>query len=203
MFVNFGCGANPAPRDSRYLNIDGSLTVRLAKLPFPASFFGQRADFVRVVRTSDIRYRTAKRLKLDTDSLDGFYTSHVLEHLPKHECEDLLIRVLTWLKPSGVLRVALPDLKRSAASYVSGLSDASQFVSNTHLAQDGLRWWEVFFGHSQHRWMYDAESFSQILIRLGFRNVEERSFGEGRVPELNCLDIPSRQAESFYVEAGK
>ena len=140
-----------------------------------------------MVRTSDIRYQTAKRLKLDVNSLDGFYTSHVLEHLPKHECEDLLARVLAWLKPSGVLRVALPDLKRSAASYVSGLSDASQFVSSTHLAQDGLRWWEVFFGHSQHRWMYDAESFSQVLIRLGFSECRGMFIRRGPYPRA---DLP-------------
>ena len=32
MIVNFGCGANPAPSDSGYVNIDGSLTVLLLLL---------------------------------------------------------------------------------------------------------------------------------------------------------------------------
>lgn len=203
MIVNFGCGANPATGDSGYLNIDGSLTIQLAKLPLPASFFGARADFVRVIRANHIRRCTADRLKFPANSIDGFYASHVLEHLPKRRCEDLLARLLVWLKPSGVLRVALPDLKRLAASYVAGKTNASEFVANTHLAEDGLKWWEIVFGHSQHRWMYDADSFSQILIRLGYRDVRERSFGEGQLPALSALDIPSRQAESFYIEASK
>jgi hypothetical protein len=51
--------------------------------------------------------------------------------------------------------------------------------------------------------MYGATSFSQVLARLDFREIKERETGEGRSPALNCLDIPSRQAESFYIEAIK
>jgi hypothetical protein len=203
VIVNFGCGANPGPSESGYLNIDGSLTIQLANLPVPAAVFGGRADFIRTIRANRIRYGTAGSLKFSANSIEGFYASHVLEHLPRRQCEDLLARVRGWLKPSGVLRVVLPDLKRSAASYVAGTTDASQFVASTHLAEDGLRWWEVVFGHSQHRWMYDAASFSQVLDRAGFRDIREHSFGEGRLPALSYLDIPSRQADSFYIEASK
>lgn len=175
----------------------------LARLPLPAFAFGSRADFVRSLRANRIHYGTARRLTLAENSLDGFYASHVLEHLSKRDCEDLLLRVQRWLKPSGVLRVVLPDLKRAAKSYVEGATDASQFVADTHVAEDGLRWWEVLFGHIQHRWMYDAASFSQVLAKLGFREIRECEINQGRLPALNCLDIPSRQAESFYIEAAK
>jgi methyltransferase family protein len=203
VIINFGCGANPAPDASRYVNVDGSLTILLAKLPISAAAFGMRADFIRVVRANRIRYGTASRLKLPADSLDGFYASHVLEHLPMPVCESLLLRVRNGLKPSGALRVVLPDLKRFAASYVAGEVDASQFVTNTNLTAEGQRWWEVLFGHSQHRWMYDAESFARLLTKLGFRDVKECQFGQGRFTELSCLDISSRQHESFYLEASK
>lgn len=201
--MNFGCGANPASSASGYVNIDGSLTVLLARLPVPAAAFGTRADFIRVIRANHIRYGTASGLKLPAESLDGFYASHVLEHLPTPACERLLLRVRDWLKPTGGLRVVLPDLKRFAASYVRGTIDASKFVADTHLTVDGQCWWEVLFGHSQHRWMYDAESFSRVLTKLGFRDVTECQFGQGRWPELSCLDIESRQHESFYIEASK
>jgi hypothetical protein len=71
-----------------------------------------------------------------------------------------------------VLRVVLPDLKRLAKSYAKGTTDASQFVAGTGLAADRLRRWEMIFGRSQDRWMYDASSFSQLLVRLGFREIE-------------------------------
>jgi hypothetical protein len=203
VIVNFGCGANPAPSTSSSINVDGSLTILLARLPLPAAAFGSRADFVRVIRSSQIRYGTARHLKLPEGSLEGFYASHVLEHLSKRDCENLLLRVRRWLKPSGALRVVLPDLKRSAKSYVDGRTDASRFVASTYLAGDDLRWWEVLFGHIQHRWMYDAASFSQLLEKLGFREIKECEMNQGCLPALNCLDIPSRQAESFYIEAIK
>ncbi len=46
--VNFGCGADPSPG---CVNVDGSLTVLLARLPIPASLFGARARFVAAIRT--------------------------------------------------------------------------------------------------------------------------------------------------------
>ena len=203
MIVNFGCGANPAPSTSSCINIDGSLTILLARLPLPAAAFGSRADFVRVIRSSQIRYGTARHLTLPEGSLEGFYASHVLEHLSTRACEDLLRRVRTWLKPSGVLRIVLPDLMRFARSYVAGATEAPKFVANTGLSADGRHRWEILLGHSQHRWMYDAASFSQVLARLDFREIKECEMGQGRSPALNCLDIPSRQAESFYLEAIK
>jgi hypothetical protein len=51
--------------------------------------------------------------------------------------------------------------------------------------------------------MYDTASFSKLLADLGFREIKECEMDQGRLPALSCLDIPSRQAESFYVEAGK
>jgi len=201
VILNFGCGANPAPASPGYVNVDGSLTVLLARLPLPASAFGLRADFVRTLRANHVRYGTAHGLSLPPASLDGFYASHVLEHLRTQDCEDLLLRVQGWLKPSGVLRVVLPDLKRAAKSYVEGEIDASEFVASTHLAENGLRWWEAIFGHTQHRWMYDASSFSRLLAKLGYREITECEMNQGRSPALNALDIPSRQGDSFYIEA--
>jgi len=203
VIVNFGCGANPASGDSGYVNIDGSLTVRLARLPLPATVFGSRADFVRVIRANRIQYGTARHLKFPNDSLDGFYASHVLEHLSKADCEDLLFRLRHWLKPSGILRVVLPDLKRAAKSYVAGEIDASRFVAGTYLAADTLLWWEILFGHSRHRWMYDAASLTQLLQKLNFRQIHECKMHQGLLPALSCLDIPSRESESFYIEARK
>jgi hypothetical protein len=63
---------------------------------------------------------------------------------------------------------------------------------------DGLRWWERLFNHIQHYWMYDAASFSQLLGKLGSRQIKACEMNQGSLPALNCLDIPSRQAESFY-----
>jgi Methyltransferase domain len=196
--VNFGCGAAPG-RDC--LNIDGSPTVLLARLPIPARLFGERARYVVAIRDYKVRFATARRLRFKDESLDGFYSSHTLEHLARAECEDLLSRLRIWLKPGGMLRVVLPDLKSLAASYACGDIDADTFVNHTHLAD--ARGQIIKLGYSVHRWMYDRESFMALLERLRYRRVHDSSFGVSDLPQLAALDLEDRRDGSFYVEAVK
>jgi hypothetical protein len=196
--VNFGCGPSPAGGVD---NVDGSPIVLLAHLPLPAAAFGSRRDFVAAIRAHGIRFGLGASLSFPEHSLDGFYAPHALEHMARTQCVSLLSRVRRWLRPAGVLRVALPDLRRFMAAYATGESDADVFVSRLGLAIDGRRWWSVAFGHSYHRWMYDVASLCRLLAELGYGPVRECAYGEGRVPEVARLDLPERRAESFYVEA--
>jgi hypothetical protein len=196
--VNFGCGPSPAVGVE---NIDGSLTVLLARVPLPAAVFGSRKDFVVAVRKCKVRFGLGRSINFRSCSLDGFYSSHALEHMSREQSVTLLSRVRLWLKPSGVLRVALPDLRRFTGSYAAGECDADEFIRDIGLAIDGLPWWSLAFGRACHRWMYDASSFSRLLTDLGYRQVRECAYSESKVPELARLDLPVRKSESFYVEA--
>ena len=198
--VNFGCGVNATPG---CLNIDGSLTVLLARLPVPTRLFGPRQDFVRAVRSNGINWCTARRLKLKAESIDGFYASHTLEHLSRRDAASLLTRVLLWLRPGGVLRLVLPDLRQAAGLYLKGDLKADEFVERTGLAIDSRPWWSVIFGHSYHRWMYDSEGIVEVLTKIGYLSVEMCSFGVSRLAPLGTLDIQARQQESLYVEGTK
>ncbi len=198
VIVNFGCGANPG-RDC--LNIDGSLTVLLARLPVPAKLFGRRARFVAMIRDYKIKFATARGVRFADASLDAFYTSHTLEHLAHKECENLLRRVREWLKPDGVLRVVLPDLRDFACSYISGKMDADSFVTNTQLAEE--RSWLIRVGYTPHLWMYDYNSFAGMLARLGYRDIRRSSFGTSILPQLASLDVDTRRDGSFYIESVK
>ena len=129
--------------------------------------------------------------------MDGFYASHVLEHLPRRDCLWLLGNVRRWLKPSGVLLVVLPDLRGMAGAYVEGALSADEFVERTHLAIQGA----LAIRPSQHRWMYDVDSFSRLLEQAGYMEIRECGFRTGRKHEVAQLDLAERCAESFYVEA--
>ena len=198
--VNFGCGPYPSPD---CINLDGSPTVLLAKLPLPASAFGKRAEFVRVVREHRVQYGLATKLSFPPNSLDAFYTSHTLEHLPPRQCKLLLERVLVWLKPSGILRVALPDLKKLAAEYVADQIDANEFVARTHLAKGDLPPWVFVISHARHQHMYDSESFHTLLCSVGYQHVAASPFRESRIRDIESLDLDCRRWDSFYVEAVK
>lgn len=191
--VNFGCCDSARADD---INIDGSPTVLFARLPIPARMFGSRQNFVRVVRTAGVRYATARSLRLPKASIDGFYASHVLEHLDREDCRALLSRVLTWLKPEGVLRVVLPDLRLAAENYTKGNLEADEFMAWTHLADRVGR-----FSLNKHLWMYDITSFCRLLKEIGYCNVRSLAFGESALDRLSALDLEERRHESFYVEA--
>jgi predicted SAM-dependent methyltransferase len=197
--VNFGCGPQPS---EGCINIDGSPTVLLARLPIPPRMFGARAGFIQATRDFGIRHSKASRLDFAENSLDAFYASHVLEHMPKDECDRLLSNIRKWLKPSGVLRIVLPDLRILARDYLSNKLGADDFVAQTHLVPEP-RTIGLMLGYRQHKWMYDASSFMLVLQRLGFSNIEEVAFAKSRMPALEKLDLEMRKHESFYVEAGK
>lgn len=196
VIVNFGCNNDARPGQ---INLDGSPTVLLAKyLPLPARFFGStRMKFVESVRALKIRYATAKNLALPRGSVDGFYASHVLEHLSRSECLSFLAKVREWLKWEGVLRVVLPDLRLMAEQYLRGDYDANRFIERTDLAHVRRN----PFSLSKHLWMYDADSFRAILEDLGYADIAASEFGQSRTKELAELDISDHRNESFYIEA--
>lgn len=196
VIVNFGCNWDARPG---HINLDGSPTVLLAKyLPFPPRFFGRsRSKFVETARALKIGYATAKNLSLPLGSVDGFYASHVLEHLSRSECVGFLSKVRDWLKPEGVLRVVLPDLRLLAEQYLRGDYDANRFIERIDLA--GAR--RNPFSLSKHLWMYDADSFRAILERLGYDSIAASEFAQSSMKELAQLDVPERRDESFYMEA--
>jgi predicted SAM-dependent methyltransferase len=49
------------------------------------------------------------------------FTPLKFEHVARQNCVDLLRRVRTWLKPGGVLRIVLPDLRLLADKYASAI----------------------------------------------------------------------------------
>ena len=157
--VNFGCGAGGLA-SSDYINMDGSPLALLARLPLPATFFRGKVHFVGQLRASRVQYATDRSLRLSPSSLDGFFTSHTLEHLNRPQCIARLRRIQGFLKPSGRLRVLLPYLRRLATDYLSGGS-ADTFLFEIRLTV--LRKWWIG-GHTGHRWMYDEQSFKQLLV---------------------------------------
>ena len=51
-----------------------------------------------------------------------------------------------------------------------------------------------------HRYGYDVETLSLLLREAGFSDIREQRYGVGEDPRL-LIDTPSRQVESFYMEA--
>jgi hypothetical protein len=70
-----------------------------------------------------VRMDLRRGLPYPDNSADACYTSHVLEHLDRDQAQRLASEAFRVLKPSGILRVVVPDLEAIARHYLAALED--------------------------------------------------------------------------------
>ena len=122
-YVQYGCGFT-APGE--WTNYDASPTLRFERLPFLGKLYTRNKQrFPQNVKYGDI----VAGLPEATDSCDGIYCSHVLEHLAY---QDFLMALKnTWLilKPGGKFRGVVPDLKSAVQRYMDNF-DTTEAPAN-------------------------------------------------------------------------
>jgi predicted SAM-dependent methyltransferase len=196
--VNVGCGATPVPG---WVNLDNSLTVKLARTPL-ARFMG-RGDFASAITRHEVRWADATRLPLTDKCVDVLYSSHMLEHLSRAKADEFMKEARRVLKPRGILRLVLPDLRMMVDKYLES-GDADQFMERTLLSISldtrKQRLSAVMNGNREHQWLYDGASLTKLLARHGFENIVVLQAGETTIPDINGLDLREREEESVYVE---
>jgi len=184
--------------------------------------------------------RSSKGLKMDFNVFNKIdrpneyysrvYASHVLEHVHPAHTRRFLKEINRVMKPAGVLRIIIPDARKSIEQYLSGtkfklfeerkakhgqsltppMTDFEAmrmcFVSVT--SQPVLKAGKDYipFAH-QNAW--DFESIRADLIRSGFRadKIVKSSYGESCVPDFHFetkLNTEARRFDrSLYIEVVK
>jgi predicted SAM-dependent methyltransferase len=162
--------------------------------------------FAGVARQKGVRWANAfKRIPLPDGSLEVVYSSHVLEHLDSSEAERFLAEVYRVLRPGGIIRLALPDLRRRAEKYMAD-GDADEFMGSLNMREDSVHSLRtklrlLIVGDREHRWMYDSRSLIRLLQKSRFVDAREMAPGETTIPDPGSLNLYERQEESIYVEA--
>jgi predicted SAM-dependent methyltransferase len=105
-------------------------------------------------------------------SFDVVYHSHVLEHIRREHAARFLRECWRVLKPSGILRVAVPDLERICRLYVDALERASDGCSSA------------------------AHEYDWMMLELFDQTVRERTGGQMSV----CLRQNPLPAEEFILQ---
>lgn len=204
-YVQYGAGYSTG---EGWLNFDASPTLRVQKLPVAgrllARLSGNPEPFPDEVRYGDV----VKGLPLAANCVDGLYASHVLEHLPLADMRIALAESLRVLKPGGVFRLIVPDLKSRARAYLDAgdAPDAAHtFMRSTYLGSEGrgnslgsrLR---AAVGNSMHLWMYDFPAMAAELERAGFVEIRRAAFGDAEDPMFARVETEDRFVTEGIVE---
>ena len=219
IMLNLGAGLQQRPG---WINYDRSRVVLIRRnrllrwLAAHASRmgFGQMLAWPSSTRVADL----TRGIPHATDSVDVIYSSHMLEHVHEAAARALLTECYRVLKPEGILRVVVPDLRLAAQSYLdrdtaffsqpANFPIADAFVESLHLRArpkggqfERLVRWLLRTDEGGHRWMYDGESMCYRIAQAGFRDVSVCGYREGRCQDAVMMD--SRPVDSVHIEATK
>ena len=208
--INIGCGQTPT---SGWANFDNSISLKLSRIPFLPELLGKigvlekaQFDFIEFARANTISYGDAtRRLPVDSGSVEVLYSSHMLEHLDHEEVGIFLEEAKRLLRPGGIIRLALPDIRKHVEDYLL-TNDADQFIAATLLAYPRDRTVlqkirHLVVGARHHRWMYDGPSLARLVVAHGFVSPVVLESGHTGIENAGHLNLSERASESVYLEA--
>lgn len=98
----------------------------------------------------------------EDSSVDLIYACHVLEHVGRYEYEKTLNEWYRVLKPSGVLRLAVPDFEACVKYY----SDTGEIMDILGLLVGGQN-----DKYDYHNMLFDEKLLIRTLKDIGFDNI--------------------------------
>lgn len=142
-------------------------------------------------------------LPIKSDTVQGIFTEHCLEHIPYERIPHVLKECHRILRPDGTLRIVVPD----GGLYFELYSRYHQGSTDTRLPfQEGYRTAmeriNGLFRNHGHLFIYDFETMKVNLEAAGFRRITKATYRQGREDRL-LKDTEWRRIESLYVEAVK
>ncbi len=205
-YVQYGCGFSTA---DEWINYDASPTLRFERIPLIGKMFTRNSQrFPEIVKYGDI----IKGLPEKSNSCDGVFCSHVLEHLALNDFRSALKNTLSILKPGGIFRGIVPDLRASIIFYTENFdkidSPASDFMEQTmlgitHRKKNLTGLIEAAYGNSKHLWMWDFKSMKFELDKAGFKSIRECKFGDSVDPHFSLVEEESRSYNAVLFECTK
>jgi SAM-dependent methyltransferase len=141
-------------------------------------------------------------LPLESDSVDYAVSIHALPELSYPEVIPALQELRRVLRPDGVLRLGLPDLRRAIRAFALGRDDFFQ-VDESQVQSIGGRFIVHILWHGYSRTLFTLDFIEELLLKAGFVEVVECEYRrtESRFPEI--VELDNREDESLFVEAAK
>lgn len=148
---------------------------------------------------ADMHLDLRQPLPFNEGSVEFVFAEHFIEHVERHEAQRLLSDLCRVLKPGGTIRLATPDLRFLAATYLAGnineWGDLWRPQTPAELMNGGMRYWG-------HQYLYDAEDLESLLFECGFTRRTYVNWRESSHEDLRQLETrPFHQ--DLIIEASK
>ena len=118
-----------------------------------------------------------------------------------------LREVYRVLEPNGIVRIAVPDIRKKVELYLKDSSPlaADKFIESTGLCDPPRfnRFISLFVKNKNHQWMYDGSSLVSLFQKYGFKCVQVMDPGATNIENYGNLNLNERESESVYLEARK
>lgn len=142
--------------------------------------------FVKRKRRPDLFWSGTNRLRRFEGYFDGIVCEHVIEHILPDNVAGLFSNFFLVLRPGGTLVITFPDIRRVLEN------NGCQGYQSSTVALNSL-----IYRHG-HRFMYDIDIVSAILVEAGFQDIKTGTFAD--MPLREMLD-PGREMETSYISA--
>lgn len=103
------------------------------------------------------------------NSVNLIYASHLLEHFKRFETEKVLSEWYRVLKEGGVLRIAVPDFEKIIEVYLKN-RNLDELIGLLYGRQD--------YKYNYHYKVFDFNSLSNMLTKVGFKTVYKYNWRE-------------------------
>jgi len=128
---------------------------------------------------------------LPFDSADYIFAEHFIEHLSFHAGLNFIRECRRLLTDTGVLRLSTPNLDWVWLNqyHYGSWSHDDEAVRDCFWMNKAFRGWG-------HRFLYNRQTLSEVLIEGGFGVVESCVYGESRYPALRKLERHEKYVDS-------
>ena len=179
------------------------------------------------VDPSIILWDLRKGVPFNDNTFDVVYHSHLLEHIDKENAPVFLKECFRVLKPNGIIRISIPDLQSIIKRYnsaVSRLENSDMEALGDHRKSTyelfdqmvrkeitgpeeqrfALRFIErIIRGNAAkvgelHRWMYDKFSLGELLLDVGFKNIQTESPSTSRIKGWTQFNLDTNRDGTIY-----
>lgn len=203
MKLHLGCGpVTPAG----WLNVDGALGARLARVPFWRQVNRRLGVFKLDWNEHIFHHDLTTPFPWPDASADAVYSSHTLEHLTRADGLKFLTESHRVLKPGSPIRIVVPDLRCYVDDYQSGALPAEEFVEALGVLNPRsgrlLRDLALFMISFPHKCMYDAPALVRLLSTIGFTAASRAPF-DSDIAGIRDVEMANRVGRSVIVEGRK